>query len=228
MRTKTNSTRRIVLAGLSAGLMFGGLATGAGAGYDGGYGGGGSSGGGSYGRASSYINPDTGAATANPDVNANSSCFMPDQYDQQQFSPMGTATKNVHNDACFLDRNGNKIDGPASFESRGVGFISACPDPDNADPKVAVLSDRNGDGRNDLCFQSGYQLKNAAGDLEFHARLNNNNTAMAGTQFVTWCSDADRDGCSDEWNTSSIRIDWSADGMATFSTDNGGWGGYGR
>ena len=224
MRTKTKNTRKIVLAGLSAGLMFGGLASGAGAGYDGGGGGGG---GGSYGQASSYINPDTGTATANPDVNPNSSCFMPDQYDQQQFSPAGTATKNVHNDACFLDRNGDKIDGPASFESRGVGFINACPDPDNAGPKVAVLSDRNGDGRNDLCFQSGYQMKGTAGDNEFHARLNNN-TAMAGTQFVTWCSDADRDGCSDEWNKSSIRIDWSAEGKATFSSDNGGWGGYGR
>ena len=30
-------------------------------------------------RAVSYINPDTGAATANPDVNPNSSCFSPDQ-----------------------------------------------------------------------------------------------------------------------------------------------------
>ncbi|MEJ7765756.1 MAG: hypothetical protein WKF86_09695 [Acidimicrobiales bacterium] len=46
----------------------------------------------------------------------------------------------------------------------------------------------------------------------------NNNTATAGTQYVTWCSDADRDGCSDEWNTSSIRIDWSADGTATSSS----------
>ncbi len=107
------------------------------------------------GRASSYINPDTGAATANPDVNANSSCFDPDQYDQQAFSPPGTATKSLHNDACFLD-DGVKVDGPASFQSKGVGFISACPDPDNAGPKVAALSDRNGDGRNDLCFQNAW------------------------------------------------------------------------
>ena len=170
------------------------------------------------GRASSYINPDTGAATANPDVNANSSCFNPDQYDRQAFSPAGTATKNVHNDACFLD-DGVKVDGAASFQSKGVGFISACPDPDNAGPKVAVLTDTNGDGRNDLCFQSGYQQKGTAGDLEFHARLNNN-TGMAGTQYVTWCSDSDRDGCDDEWNKSTIRIDWSADGTATYSSDS--------
>lgn len=175
------------------------------------------------GRASSYINPDTGAATANPDVAPGSSCFTPDQYDMQAFSPAGTATKNVHNDACFLD-DGLKVDGPASFESRGVGFISACPDPDNAGPKVAVLSDRNADGRNDLCFQSGYQMKSAAGDLEFHARMNNN-TGMAGTQTVTWCSDSDRDGCSDEWNKSTIRIDWSTDGTASYSRD-GGYGGW--
>ncbi len=47
-----------------------------------------------------------------------------------------------------------------------------------------MLSDANGDGRNDLCFQSGYQEKNAAGDLEFHARVNNQ--GIAGTQYVTW------------------------------------------
>ncbi len=174
-------------------------------------------GGGSYGggRAASYINPDTGAATANPDVDPNSSCFRPDQYDMQRFSDPGTANRNVHNDACFLN-DGVKVDGPASFESKGVGFISACPDPDGAGPKVAMLSDRNADGRNDLCFQSGYQMKGTAGDLEFHARMNNN-TGMAGTQYVTWCSDSDRDGCSDEWNKSSIRIDWSADGTASYS-----------
>ena len=165
-----------------------------------------------------YINPDTGAATANPDVDPTSSCFNPDQYDMQRFSDPGTANRNVHNDACFLE-NGIKVDGPASFQSKGVGFISACPDPDGAGPKVAVLSDKNGDGRNDLCFQSGYQQKGTAGDLEFHARLNNN-TGMAGTQYVTWCSDSDRDGCGDESVKSSIRIDWSADGKASFSRDD--------
>ena len=212
-------TKQIALATAAAGMLA--LTGGAAAQAYGSYGDGTRDSGGS-GRASSYINPDTGAATANPDVDPASSCFSPAQYDRQAFSPAGTATKNVHNDACFLD-NGIKVDGPASFESSGVGFISACPDPDGAGPKIARSSDRNGDGRNDLCFQSGYQMKNAAGDLEFHARLNNN-TGMAGTQKVTWCSDADSDGCSDEWNKSSIRIDWSADGTATYSSDSySGW-----
>lgn len=209
------SLKRTLVAGATSGLILFTFAGSAGAWGDGGsYGG--DSYGGSFqgGRASSDTNPDAGAATANPDLNPGSNCFNPDQYDKQAFSPAGTATKNVHNDACFLGRDGQKLDGPASFESRGVGFISACPDPDNTGPKVAVLSDRNGDGRKDLCFQSGYQQKAMAGDLEFHARLNNN-TAMAGTQYVTWCSDSDRNGCGDEWNKSSIRIDWSANGTAT-------------
>jgi len=206
-------TKQLALATAAAGALA--LTGGTAAQAYGSYGGG--EVGSTSGRAASYINPDTGAATANPDVDPTSSCFSPDQNDRQAFSPAGTAAKNVHNDACFL-KDGLKVDGPASFESRGVGFISACPDPDGAGPKVAVLSDKNGDGRNDLCFQSGYQMKGTAGDLEFHARLNNN-TGMAGTQYVTWCSDADRDGCSDERNSSSIRIDWSADGTATYSSD---------
>jgi len=159
------------------------------------------------GRASSYINRDSGAATENPDVNAGSNCFNPDRFDRQQVSPSGTATRNVHNDACFLDSRGNFVDGPASFQSFGVGFISACPDPDGAGPKFAVLSDTNGDGRNDLCFQSGYQETGAAGDEEFHARLNN--TTTPGTQQVVWCSDADMNGCGDERNKAGITIEWT-------------------
>lgn len=177
---------------------------------------------GSYSRGSvvSYLNPDTGSATANPDVNADSSCFRPDTTDNQRFSDPGTANRNVHNDACFLSRDGQKLDGPASFQSSGVGFISACPDPDGAGPKTAVNKDTNGDGRNDLCFQSGYQQMGVAGDLEFHARMNN--TGMAGRQTVVWCSDANQNGCADEYDTSTVRIDWSADGAATYS-----YGGYG-
>lgn len=153
------------------------------------------------GRAVSYINPDTGAATANRDVDPNSSCFNPDQSDRQQLSTAGTADRNVHNDACFLDDRGNKVDGPATFESSGVGFISACPDPDGAGPKVAVLS-----ADKQSCFQSGYQEKALAGDLEFHARLNN--TEKTGRQTVVWCSDANMNGCWDERNKSTIVIDW--------------------
>ncbi len=220
MRT---STKRFILTGATVGLLFTGMGTAQASHSDGDRYGDRSS----QGQASSYINRDTGTATENADVDPGSSCFRPDQYDRQRFSDPGTANRNVHNDACFLDDRGNKVDGPATFESSGVGFISACPDPDNAGPRTAVLRDRNGDGRNDFCFQSGYQLKNMAGDLEFHARMNNN-TGMAGTQYVTWCSDSDANGCSDERNSDSIRIDWSADGTATFSADDRSWGGYSR
>jgi len=184
------------------------------------WGGGGDWGGGGYGdydrnrpnRAVSYINPDTGSATANPDVDPNSSCFSPDQYDRQQLSSAGTTTRNVHNDACFFGGRSwswsgyggsqEKVDGPATFESYGVGIISACPDPDNAGPKVAILS-----ADKKRCFQSGYQEKGIAGDKEFHARLNNDSTP--GDQTVVWCYDPDRDGCSDEYRLrSTIKINW--------------------
>lgn len=159
------------------------------------------------GDAASSINPDTGAATANPDVNANSSCFTPDQYDRQKLSDAGTANRNVQNDACFLDDDGDKVDGPASFQSFGVGSISACPDPDGAGPTFSILSDTNRDGRNDLCSQSGYQETGMAGDEELHARMNN--TSMPGTQRVVWCEDDDMNGRGDERNKSSITIEWS-------------------
>ena len=108
-------------------------------------------------RAASYINGDAGA---NPNVDPNSSCSRPDQYDRQRVSTKASGNpgdNNVHNDACFLDKNNRKADGPASFKSFGVGYISACPDPDGDGPKYAVLRDTNNDGRKDLCFQSGYQ-----------------------------------------------------------------------
>lgn len=200
------SLSRTIVAGATSGLMLVSLTGTAGAW-------------GSYDRdddqrgdAASYINGDGGV---NADVDPGSSCFRPDQYDMQAFSDPGTGAgnRNVHNDACFLDDKGNKVDGPASFEVEGVGFISACPDPDGAGPKVAI---RSADKK--LCFQSGYQQKGIAGDLEFHARLNNE--GQAGTQYVTWCSDSDRDGCDDERNKDSIRIDWSEDGTASYSDDD--------
>ena len=198
--------------------------------YDGSWGGyGGSWGGGDNFRAVSYINPDIGAATANPDVNQNSSCFAPDQYDMQQFSPAGTATKNVHNDACFLDKRGNKVGQGigATFELRGVGFINACPDPDGAGPETAKLSDSNGDGRMDRCTQSSYQDKgvvgmdDVAGDFEYHARINNN-TAMAGDSDVKWGLDRDLNGLDGyRGNNDDIKVTWSADGKAGTSNT---WG----
>ena len=161
----------------------------------------------SRGRASLYIDPDTGAATANPDVNANSSFFNPDQSHDQRLSTAGTTDRIVHNDACFLDYRGNKVDGPTSLQSLGVGCISTCPDPDDAGPNYAVLSDTNGDRRNDLCFQSGYQQTGKAGDLEFHARMNS--TTTTGQQTVIWCSDANMHGSNDERHASTIQINWT-------------------
>ncbi|MDQ3627339.1 MAG: hypothetical protein M3419_00650 [Actinomycetota bacterium] len=156
-------------------------------------------------RAASYVNGDAGA---NPNVDPNSSCFSPDQYDRQRISTKASGNpgnRNVHNDACFLDMNGNKADGPASFQSFGAGYISACPDPDGPGEKYSVPSDTDGDG-DDLCFQSGYQETGAPGDDEFHARMNNN--SGSGRQRVVCDADADADGCDDEDVSDTIRIRW--------------------
>lgn len=172
-------------------------------------------------RAVSYINGDAGV---NADVDANSSCFSPDRYDRQRLSDPASGNpgnRNVHNDACFFKdsysggyRNvstqshdggyggsDEKQDAPASFQSTGVGYISACPDPDGAGPKFARLS-----ADKKLCFQSGYQETGKAGDKEFHARMNNNSTP--GTQNVVWCKDDDRNGCSDENVKDRITVEW--------------------
>ena len=196
--------RTLVVGALGA-VALGTVATGASAGhsydgYDGGF------------RAVSYINGDGGK---NADVDPNSSCYKPDQYDMQAFSSAASGNpgdNNVHNDACFLDGNGNKVgDGVgASFVSSGTGYISACPDPDGAGPEFARLRDLDGDGRNDSCFQSSYQEKNAAGDFEYHARVNN--TGSKGEQQVKWGRDDDGDGRIDSRDDDDIRIDWSADG----------------
>ncbi len=194
--------------------------------HDGGYGSG--SGGDNF-RAVSYINPDIGAVTANPDVNQNSSCFNPDRSDNQQFSAPGSTARNVHNDACFLDDRGNKVGNGigATFESRGVGYISACPDPDGAGPQFARLSDTNGDGRNDRCTQSSYQdqgtvgVADRPGDFEYHARLNNN-TATAGQQNVRWGLDRDLNGLDYRGTNDSIIINWSADGLGGGDYSYGG------
>jgi Zn ribbon nucleic-acid-binding protein len=157
-------------------------------------------------RASSYINRDTGMATENPDVEQGSNCANPDRSDNQQLSTTGTTNRNVHNDACLFAGSRetvSTVDGPATFESTGVGVISACPDPDGAGPKTATLS---GDGKR--CHQTGYQEKGTPGDLEFHVRLNNSTTP--GEQRVTFCSDPDTDGCADETVKQTITINWQA------------------
>jgi len=90
-----NKIIRFTIASTSAALLLGlagapALAhDGGGGGYDSGSSWSGSYDGGQRGRAASYINPDTGAATANPDVDPGSSCYRPDQSDKQAFSPAG-------------------------------------------------------------------------------------------------------------------------------------------
>lgn len=158
-------------------------------------------------RASSYINPDTGLATANPDVSANSECGTPQQVDIQRIG-----TTNVHNDACLFTAEArfgadeSDVDAPASFQSLGTGSISACPDPDGTiGAKTASVKDTNGDGLNDLCTQSGYQSKGIDGDREYHARLL---STTPGGQVVLFCSDANRNGCLDETVLSFSVVVW--------------------
>ncbi len=218
-------TSHILLAAFLGASTIAATATGAAA-YGGGSYGGGSYGGGSYNGGSynggsygggftpsSYINGDAGK---NADVNPNSSCFSPDQYDLQKFSTAASGNpgdNNVHNDACFLDGNGNKVGKNigATFQASGTGYISACPDPDGAGPAIRILRDLDGDGRNDSCFQSSYQEKGIAGDLEYHARVNN--TGMTGEQKVKWGMDRDADGRIDDFYGDSIKVDWSATGL---------------
>lgn len=70
----------------------------------------------------------------------------------------------------------------------------------------------HGDGRNDSCFQSSYQENPAlaAGNFEYHARVNN--TGMAGSQQVEWGMDRDADGRIDGRDDDDIKVDWSVDG----------------
>ena len=200
-RTSVIAASFVVMTAFSTTLAF--------ASHDGGgswWGGGGDYRDGDVRFAVSYINPDTGAATANPNINPNSNCFTPDRYDEfQQVSPAGTTTNNVHNDACLLDDRMNKVDDGATYESYGVGNISACPDPDDGGPKFARLSAGPTGKANTRCVQSGYQDKNTAGDDEFHARLN---STQAGQQTVIWCYDDELNGCFDDNIQDTIVINW--------------------
>jgi len=152
--------------------------------------------------AFSYINPDTGLATFNPDVNANSECETPDQSDTQQLSNPGAVNNNVHNDACLFQK-GQPVDTRVSFEIAGVGVFSACPDPDGAGPKTAAIL--NGGKR---CNLSGYQSTGLDGDEEYHARINN--TDQPGETDVTFCADANNNGCADEKTKDLIEILWQS------------------
>ena len=151
-----------------------------------------------------YINPDTGSTTENPNVRKNSSCERPDRFDRQRRSIAGGSENNVHIDACLFNDQGSPADRTVTFANRGVGAISGCPDPDQSvaqlpqvmnGPKRAYLHDHNGDGRNDHCHQTGYQMKDAAGDEEYHIRVNND--AKAGRERVIFCLDEQQDADAD-------------------------------
>lgn len=151
-------------------------------------------------NAKSYINPDTGLPTENPNVKRNSECRTPDQTDRQELSDPGSTNNNVHNDAC-LTRNGKRFDGKASFEIKGVGEFSVCPDPDGAGPKTSAI--KNNGKR---CYMTGYQETGMDGDDEYHARINN--TMKRGESNVTFCFDPDDNGCGDANVKDSILIKW--------------------
>jgi len=164
-------------------------------------------------RAQAYIRADTGLATFNPDVSSNSNCATPDQSDIQQVSDAGTVARNVHVDACLFSSAAtagatqSDVDVPATYELFGVGTISGCPDPDGATgPKTAVRHDHNVDGNFEHCHQSGYQMTAAAGNLEYHARVN---SLQPGQSRVLFCSDPDQDGCLDESVVSQVAIGWT-------------------
>ncbi len=224
MRRKISRTLLPALAAGAAMLVAAPLVL---ASHDGGSWSGGS--GGSYGDrdqepryAVSYINPDVGQPSQNPNIRTDSSCANPDRYDEfQALSAPGSRARNVHNDACLFGRDsreasnggrsGEKVDDQATYEAFGVGYISACPDPDNAGPKTARTMDKDGDGRADVCIQTGYQEKNMAGDKEFHARMNaNTDRDQPGDQTVVWCYDPDANGCADESVKDTINISWGA------------------
>lgn len=92
-------------------------------------------------------------------------------------------------------------------------------------PRIAFVHDHDGDGRNDHCHQTGYQEKDAAGDAEYHVRVNND--ARPGRQRVTFCYDpqieAQADaggqpvghGCADSEARSRVDVVWTAAAGAT-------------
>lgn len=160
-------------------------------------------------EASAYINADVGLETANENVPDDSSCETPTQADTQTVSSEGGVENNVHVDACLFDVNGDYIDASVSFESSGVGTISACPDPDAEGPKTSTS-----DGT--TCTQSGFQLMGAPGRFEYHARFN---SEEAGTQTVLFCYDPEENGCgANDTILDTITITWVAADPAPVET----------
>lgn len=155
-------------------------------------------------RAVSYINPDTDTLTANPDVDGNSSCENPNNFDTQSTSGFDDGSTSVHVAGCLLsdgNDDSSRVDVTASYEASGVGGIYACPDPDGDGPKTATATDTNVDGLNDRCTLSGYEPDG----LEYHARFL---SGISGSQVVVFCADANTNGCADERVRSRSEINW--------------------
>lgn len=166
-------------------------------------------------RAVSYMNPDTGAATEDADVDRDSNCFSPDRYDSQRLSDSGTANRNVHNDAYLFEGDGDrygdagsdrKVDAPASYDSSGVGFISACPDPDNAGPKYAIAKGRNGDGRIDVLALERLPGEGCRRRLRVPRLAEQHHDDRPAVRRLVLRPDGD--GCGDEKAKDRIVIDW--------------------
>ena len=164
-------------------------------------------------RAAAYINPDIGLGTSNPDVNRDSDCARPDSSDIQALSAPGTASNNVHVDACLFSSTAapgadeSDVDTTATFEIFGVGTFSGCPDPDGPNgPKTSVRHDHDSNGTLEHCHVSGYQTA-GMGANEYHARVNN--TTSPGQTRVLFCYDPDQDGCLDESVVSQVAIGWT-------------------
>ncbi len=154
-------------------------------------------------RAASYVNPDTGAASENPDVDPGSSCETPDQADMQPTGDPATGENNVHNDACLFDAAGNPVDVPAAFELIGPAQFSGCPDPDGDGPKTAT---NNGN----QCLLGGFEADNT----EYHARIVGTG---AGIAQVTFCADPEGNGCADATVSDRIVLTFQGAGQAATS-----------
>lgn len=134
-------------------------------------------------RAVAYVNPDAGAPTANPDVEANSSCATPDTNDTQAVGDPATGTNNVHIDACLFS-GASALDTRASFDVIGPAVIWGCPDPDK---EATVKSSTKTDSR---CTLSGFEDANE----EYHVRVVGTG---AGIAQVVFCGDPESNGCAD-------------------------------
>lgn len=167
---------------------------------------------GAHADQSAYVNPDTGKATENPDVDPTSSCADPVQQDTQDAGSLADGTNNVHIDGCIFDADGNALDTTVSWELSGAGGIFACPDPDADGPKTATATDTNGDGRNDLCTLTGYEADN----LEYHVRIASD---TSGLTTVLFCTDPETNGCADAGMTDTIVVNWTGGNVGATSND---------